>query len=52
MDTEDRRDNATPQQPYDDGLRTMLMWTGIALVVSIVMAMIGVELVMRLFGPG
>ena len=48
-----RMADEAPQQtappPPDDGLRRMLTWTFIALVLSVVAAMIGVNLVMRYF---
>ena len=37
------------QQVNDDGLRRMLIYTFIALVVSLVMALIGVTLAVRYF---
>jgi hypothetical protein len=40
-----------PAQP-DDGLRKMLTWTFIALVIAVVMAMLGVSLVIKVFDPG
>jgi hypothetical protein len=36
----------------DDGLRKLLTWTFVALIVAILMAMIGVDLAIRMFDPG
>ena len=38
-----------PKPIKDDGLRKMLAWTFIALVVSLLMALIGVTLAVRYF---
>jgi hypothetical protein len=47
---EEQRPQSPPQQ--DDGLRKLLTWTFIALVVAIVMAVLGVGLVIKVFDPG
>jgi len=39
-----------PPPPPDNGLRTILTWTFIALVISVIAAVIGVNLVIKLFG--
>lgn len=39
-------------QQRDNGLRKLLTWTIIALVLSILAALFGVSLVIRLFDPG
>jgi hypothetical protein len=41
--------NDRPPSPRDTGLRRMLTWTFIALVFSILMAMVGVNLVIHFF---
>jgi hypothetical protein len=48
------REEQQPQPPAqrDDGLRKLLTWTFIALVISVVMAMIAVSLVIKVFDPG
>ena len=38
--------------PRDDGLRRLLTWTLIALVSAIALAVVGVQLVTRLFDRG
>jgi hypothetical protein len=41
-----------PSPPPDDGLRRVLTWTFIALVVTLILAAVGVTLVVYLFDPG
>jgi hypothetical protein len=38
-----------PEEPPDPGLRTMMTWTLIALVISLIMAAIGVGLAIHYF---
>ena len=38
-----------PKDTKDDGLRRMLIWTFVALIVSLLMALIGVTLAVRWF---
>jgi hypothetical protein len=46
----DESPGGRPQEPIkDDGLRKVLAWTFIALVVSLLMALIGVTLAIRYF---
>ena len=48
--TEQAAPQAPPPPPPDNGLRKILTWTFIALVISVVAAVIGVNLVIKLFG--
>ena len=36
----------------DDGLRRLLIWTFVALVLAVAMAVVGVQIVTHLFDPG
>jgi hypothetical protein len=47
---EQQQQQAAPHR--DDGLRKLLTWTFIALVVAIAMAVLGVGLVIKVFDPG
>ena len=38
-------------EPNDNGLRRMLTWTFIALVLAILAAVVGADLVIRMFDP-
>jgi hypothetical protein len=40
---------ASPRPPKDDGLRRVLTWTLVALVVTVVMAAVGAALMIRWF---
>jgi hypothetical protein len=42
-------DRATDPQPPDDGLRRVLTWTFTALVISVLMAVVGVALAVHFF---
>jgi hypothetical protein len=42
-------DRSRPPSPKDDGLRRVLTWTFVALVVSLLMAIVGVTLVVHWF---
>jgi hypothetical protein len=42
-------ENVPPPDPPDNGLRVMVTWVVVALIASILMAFIGVELVIKWF---
>lgn len=45
----DKRGDELPERSKDDGLRRVLTWTLIALVISLLMALVGVTLAIRYF---
>jgi len=49
MTTSEPPSGGNPDRIKDDGLRRMLAWTFIALVVSLLMALVGVTLAVRYF---
>ena len=45
-------DKVDVAEDKDDGLRRLLIWTFVALVLAVAMALVGVRLVTHLFDPG
>jgi hypothetical protein len=45
----DKRGDESQERAKDDGLRRVLIWTFIALVISLLMALVGVTLAIRYF---
>jgi len=52
MDDEQHKTTIGPVRPSDPGLRRLLTYTFIALIVSVLLAFLAVSLVIRLFDPG
>jgi len=52
MDDEQQKTTIEPVRPSDPGLRRLLTYTFIALIVSVLLAFLAVSLVIRLCDPG
>jgi len=48
----DEQQRAEPQRPADPGLKQLLTYTFIALVLAVLLALVAVNLVIRLFDTG